>query len=344
MPPEPSQDEAAETRQYDVHGLAMAVRADSVELVEAARRLIGAFEVVAEPSRGEGANGFDVRMRLGAPAEFRCREALARRSFWSGAIVGGLEIDFRTAGERRLMDIRGRCRMWADLAARRAEIVAAPGSEWAVTEGCLIPLLTESLGAAGQHIVHAACLSRGDGDGAPAVLVAGPSGAGKTTTALALRRGGMRFLTDDGTFVIDRGGDSPLTAWGLPTPCKVLAGTLKLLGGLDELPRRPGRYDGEYAVQAADTATSARRTVTASLILLLQPPNTVGHRLTPVDKLTAVATLARENVRAYEPASTSPGGKAFRAIARLVAQCKVFSLSAGADLQSLPAVVADLLS
>jgi hypothetical protein len=64
--------------------------------------------------------------------------------------------------------------------------------------------------------VHCACVVKG-GSG---LLLAGESGAGKSTSALSLSLNGFSYLSDDCTY-LSRSGDA-LQAWGLPTPLKLL--------------------------------------------------------------------------------------------------------------------------
>jgi hypothetical protein len=81
----------------------------------------------------------------------------------------------------------------------------------------VLPIL---LGIASASIgvtpVHCACVVKA-GSG---LLLAGESGAGKSTTALSLARNGFSYLSDDCTYLSRTGTE--MRAWGLPTPVKLL--------------------------------------------------------------------------------------------------------------------------
>ncbi len=81
----------------------------------------------------------------------------------------------------------------------------------------ILPILLGIVGASiGVTPVHCACVVKG-GSG---LLLAGESGAGKSTSALALSLNGFSYLSDDCTY-LSRSGNQ-IRAWGLPTPVKLL--------------------------------------------------------------------------------------------------------------------------
>jgi hypothetical protein len=71
------------------------------------------------------------------------------------------------------------------------------------------PVLGFLLRARGRLALHASCVQVGDG----AVLLAGPPGAGKSTTAAALATRGMPVVSDDLTALDLDDGDAPPLAW-----------------------------------------------------------------------------------------------------------------------------------
>jgi len=210
-----------------------------------------------------------------------------------------------------------------------------------VTFGCLTPMLCAFLGQAGQHVIHAACLSAG-GDEPRAVLVCGPSGSGKTTAALAMAHGGLALMSDDATFIRrdDAGG---LFLWGLPRPCKVHRRTFDLCPHLRDLPSRPAPTGEESVIDMSVLAADSPRLARPGVILLMDRRNDIEHRFTGVDKLTVLARLTRENVRSGDHYVQGPARDAFAAIAELVRAGRAYLLSVGPDLAGLaPAVLAIL--
>lgn len=81
----------------------------------------------------------------------------------------------------------------------------------------ILPIL---LGIASASIkvtpLHCACVVK-DGSG---LLLAGESGAGKSTSALSLSLSGFSYLSDDCTYLSRT--SAGIRAWGLPTPVKLL--------------------------------------------------------------------------------------------------------------------------
>lgn len=92
----------------------------------------------------------------------------------------------------------------------------------AVIAGVLAP-------AVGVVGIHAGCVVR-DGK---AVLLAAPSGAGKSTTTLALALRGWSLLSDDWTYVTSTG--SGLRAWGMKTSLKLLPDAMRFFPQLSTL-------------------------------------------------------------------------------------------------------------
>lgn len=94
----------------------------------------------------------------------------------------------------------------------RAEITgSSPANQtWVLTRPLATLALMELVRRRGLYPLHAACLSDGDAG----VLVAGPTGSGKSTLTLALLEAGLDFLGDDLVFLRD--SDEGLRACGFP--------------------------------------------------------------------------------------------------------------------------------
>ena len=181
------------------------------------------------------------------------------------------------------------CRVPASLAARPAELAAE------VIDTLLLFLLTRS----GRTPVHAA----GVMIGGTAVVLAGPSGTGKSTLSLAAMARGLRILSDDTVYIQLQ---PSLRIWGFPRPLHVFpadaprftAGT-RLRGGklkaVVHLPPNAGlpvadqaalvllERGSEVALRPADPADACRA------LSRLEP----GFDLLAEDASAAAAALAK---------------------------------------------------
>ncbi|MDQ0304223.1 hypothetical protein [Ancylobacter polymorphus] len=107
--------------------------------------------------------------------------------------------------------------------------MVAPGSERLLMGQAGVFMMSAALDSVGQQLVHAAALVRPGGTGA--ILLAAPSGAGKTTTALALAQQGFGLMSDDGAVLCPGAGG--VGVWGLPRRPKVHRATAALLPSLE---------------------------------------------------------------------------------------------------------------
>jgi hypothetical protein len=267
------------------------------------------------------------------------------RLFWSGRLRGDILSEFYAAREGRVTRVPGRAWGCLDFQRRTLEIVCRPGQEGCVYDGCLTPLLCELLAHLGHFVIHAASLAMEWQGSRVGVLLAGVSGAGKTTTSLALAHAGMTLLADDMSFIESRGSDGDRVGlWGLQLTCKVHDNTRRLLPWLDACPAGPARVDGETCVHVAEAVgDSAGVVADPRLLLLLGPRSNGNHVLMPLDKTLAMTTLTRENIRAYEHRADGSAGLAFRALGQLVAQCRTCRLCVGEPLSTLAAQIRGLL-
>jgi hypothetical protein len=155
----------------------------------------------------------------------------------------------------------------------------------------ILPVL---LGIASASIgvtpIHCACVAKG-GSG---LLLGGESGAGKSTTALALSLKGFSYLSDDCTYLSRAGTD--IRAWGLPTPLKLLP------DAVSHFPQLASRepilsMNGEWALSVDPTETfNVERCLSCAPRWLVFLERTGNSRpvIKPVTSLQAASRLAAD--------------------------------------------------
>jgi hypothetical protein len=352
-----------------------------IQVTSDSPRLLGPIQEVLRPRAGAGGQApFHLFARYGSEPSGWQEEAPTL--FWSGLLRGSIPSEYYTAVGHRVVCVPGRAWGRLDFEQRRLEIVCRPGQEGCVTDGCLIPLLCELLAHQGHFVIHSASLAfRWQGEMA-GILLAGVSGAGKTTTALALAHAGMVLLADDMSFIESPGPDGCVAAvpsascragraaaflsgaalesragcprhepatprvglWGLQLTCKVHDNTRRLLPWLDACPAKAARVEGETCMDVTNVVGESTGVMADPRLLLLLGPRSKGdHVLLPLDKTQAMMRLTSENIRAYEHRAEGSAGNAFRALGQLVAQCQVYRLCVGEPLSSLADRIRSLL-
>jgi hypothetical protein len=213
-------------------GIPTRFEADRPELLDAALAACAAWP------RPDGA-GSDAGIRI------------ALRS-GSGEGAGGAPT-VRVAGGRLVLEGPG-VRGEADAARREAVCTVPP--ELAGNPGRLAAEVVDTLALflltrAGRVPLHAAGVMLGD----TAVVLAGRSGTGKSTLALAALRAGLRVLSDDAVYVQL---EPRLRVWGFPRPIHLLpdaeadpGGVLRLRGGRWKVAVPPGEWAGEPVAERA---------------------------------------------------------------------------------------------
>ena len=244
--------------------------------------------------------------------------------------------------QRFLVD--GRLELAIDSGRRRVLCRLAPnGAALLAGESGLI-LVDAVVEQQGQHMVHAGLLALPPSLGEGGLLLLGDSGAGKTTTSLALALGGFALGGDDAAILCRT--PQGIAAWALPRRLKIhreVAGLLPALAPhLDQ--------------SRAESAQSA--VALAGLLALLQPvdrplplralcwlgPRATGahgyRRLSPIEIL---ARLASRDLHAPLGRVDGSVERQLALFAEAARQVAGFELSLGRDLPGLPAWLADVL-
>ena len=206
------------------------------------------------------------------------------------------------ASQQLYLEVPGRGRALCDVKSRRVRI-SYPESEacdpWLLAHLFFTIPLAELLKRFGLYMVHAAGLAvAGKG-----LLVAGQSGAGKTTLALALLRAGFDFLADDTVFLSL--GKSGLRILAFPDEVDVTAQTL---GFFPELQRQAHAPKPNDRLKQPICATSLYRVKPSwecapEAMIFPQPGKSSGSILTPMPKAEALVQLVC-NVLRTEPRSS----------------------------------------
>lgn len=318
---------------YDIGGVPVRLAARAAPALEPLRALLEGF-----PERPGAtprwrvlllerpALGFDPR--LGAPREGTLPEGTPLRGVWAAAgrqqlVDGrlGIRIDFR----RRLVVCR---------------LGGAPGL-LAGTAG--IGVLDAILEQEHQHLVHAALLELPARLGGGGLLLLGDSGAGKSSTALALARGGFALAGDDAAVLcagVAGGVEGGVEAWGFPRAPKVHPFTARLLPWLQALVPATGEEEVEVArrdLAALVPLAGVERRLPLRAVAVLGPRG-AAHAAVPLGASAAAVRLTASQLYAPDRRLNRAVAEQFQLMTGLAQQARWrLALSLGPDLQGLPA-------
>lgn len=326
-------------RQYDVHGVGIRVDAEDVRLLESVDIVLFPFVVF---SLGDHVD-YRVAIRYGTPpgvTEWGQADPL-----WRSRIFDDAECFSFGDSNQYVIHIPHRLLVRMDLAARRCDVTVRQDSVKYLAFCFVIQMLCEFLGERDHHVLHAACLAV-PGPRQQCILLSGVSGAGKSTTSLALARDGLPILADDAVFLVQRhvDGRSVQRLWGLPRPCKVHRNTIEMLDWLKTTERRQIPDSEEFSVAMHQLpAGDSRMEFAPGLVLLMGPRNHYRHQIHELDKLKAITEMTRLNVRTLRGRVMERAGRDFEAVSQLALTSRIFQLSVGPDLKTLKPLLMEKL-
>lgn len=209
--------------------------------------------------------------------------------------------------------------------------VSATGVLWARDATRMAPwepgsplrnLLRWALASHGRHLLHAAAVGTPAGRG---VLLCGPGGAGKSTTALSFLAAGLPFVADDYCIVrTDRPRAYPL--YGV---AKADATTLRLVGGLsDRADRAEQDWRGKWRLPVADRVAPY---LDLDAVILPRVAERTG-RLRALPTREALTRVLASTLFQLPAASAVTLG----ALTALLDHLPVFELEVGPDVSTIP--------
>ncbi len=316
-------------RFYDVHGVGLEVRSEEPAALVAMERRLQAFRRSPTP-RAEIRLEFLVREdERPAPLPGASRPVYETPY---GQIYYFPDVD-TLAGELRGVHLR--CTA-ADGFARLYSPTFGGRELYLATHPLATISLMELLERRGRYSLHAACLAR-DGRG---VLLAGPTGAGKSTLTMALVRGGLEFLSDDVVFLDHDEG--AVRVLGFPDDIGVSEDTAARFGELAGLLSVPPADGFPKRLVGMEDAFAARAIMSCEPQALVFPDVVPGGAsdLRALDPREAWLRLVPDVLLTQDAGTRSH----LEALAALLAQVRCYRLESGADLERSARLLEDLLT
>jgi hypothetical protein len=197
----------------------------------------------------------------------------------------------------------------------------------------LRPALFWALGGERRHLVHAG----GVGDARGGVLIAGASGSGKTTVALAALVHGLRYVADDYLLLDSTIEPTAVSVYGT---AKLDDGHLRRFGMLAAVRFPPPSCAGEKAVldvgRAMPGALCGSLPVRAVVVPRIRGGRTRLRRVSPTDALLALGPSTVFQM-------PFDGGRAVASLAAVVRSVPCFGLDVGDDPAELAGAVERVL-
>jgi hypothetical protein len=305
---------------YDLHGVGLEVRAESSAVREELDLRLRAFrgDPGPQPLRLEFLEG-DGHV-IAAPAD-------AGRPIYDtpyGPVRYFPDTDTLYAD---LHGVRLRCDATAGVARLQAQELT--GRElYLATHPLATICLMELLERRGRYCLHAGCLAD-DGRG---VLVAGPTGSGKSTLTLALVRAGLGFVSDDLVFLTAEG-----EALGFADAAGITDDSARRFG-LEHLAKPAGFPKRLVRAEDAFGVTPVARCAPRLLVFPEVAYDTPGELL-DLDPGEAYLRLVPD-VLLTQPAGTQSH---LAAISALLARVRCYTLRSGTDLGYTAALVRQAL-
>lgn len=313
-------------RYFDLQGGTLAVEAHEPALLDIYARVFDGVSRAAPPSPV----CFRLRLMTGQPA----------------AVPAGARIldagPLRDEGHCIAADLDGElvqifpgiASLRLSRAERTATVVVAPGEPQRVAMNLGMIALEAALRASGQIPIHAAGLTLPDGR---IVMIVGVSGAGKTTTALALCGAGFGLCSDD--LMICRTVGDTVTAWGLPRSLKVHRHTAAMLAWAEPLLAGEWSAEDEKALplarlRAAGKVENGTPRQVAGICLLARTENGRSS-LAPVGQTEMLALTATDHVRTSAVGVLQAHSQHLAALAAIIRRLPACRIVAGPDPSDL---------
>jgi hypothetical protein len=286
-------------------------------------------------SRGDGSasgKAWQVTLSREAPRRLGSRDGLRH-----GTLLSGEPYVARIGQRTRRFLVDGRLELALDFGRRRALCrLGENGAALLRGESGLL-LVDAVVESQGQHMIHAALLALPPDLPQGGLVLLGDSGAGKTTTSLALALGGFALGGDDATILC--AAPQGVAAWALPRMVKVhreVGGLLPSLAALlpadrEESAHEAGELPGVAVLRPADRLLPLR------VMAWLGPRSAGAHacrRLSPIEMLER---LARRDLHAPRVLVDAPVRRQLRLFADAARTLVALELSLGRDLVALPA-------
>ena len=319
-------------RSYRFHDFNLSVSAEEAVLAALHARL-GRFPA------GSTRHAADLRFEFHKTAD-PSRPVIGRPAGTARPVLdlGRAEVVYSDASQQLYVDIPGHGEALCEIRSRRVHVSypeAEAADPWLLSHPLFTIPLAEVAKRLGLYPVHAAGLAIG-GKG---VLVAGQSGAGKTTLALALLRGGFAFLADDTVFL--SAGKPGLRVLAFPDEADVTAQTMGFFPELQRLRAVPNP-NGRLKQRICATSLYEVRPCwecTPAVIVFPQTERSKQSILTPMPKAEALLQLVC-NVLRTEPRSSQAH---LDTLAELVKSCRCYRLHTARDFDRLPGLVRSAL-
>jgi hypothetical protein len=262
---------------------------------------------------------------------------------YAGKMSDGQQAQIYQDDDRTVIELDGGTSVDINHKDRLATAFLAEGSARRFFGTALMTVVDAALSAEGRQCVHSASLMIPGTD--KAVLMCVPSGGGKTTTALALARGGFNLITDDASVLVK--DSCRFRVWGMPRALKVHRNTAKLLPWLG-LPDENWDMNGEKPVEMdvlkGKVGVSADAVCDLGAIILIGPRSPQGHVIAKTGKAEVLVALAHDNVGWRAAGMTPKAMQSYAVFAAAVKSVPVLRLSAGTDLAALPVLVKQALT
>jgi len=319
------------TQWFDLGGAKLRVVADD-DLIAPLSQYLG--ELACDPAaQADFTLSIEVGREVSPPvkAPLLCRGPLPE---------SGLPCEISALGAERWIVLPGRLSLHVAPEQRLAAMRVRPESKDAIGGSAAIFAIDAVLAAADQWIVHAAALHLPNSG--RALMAFAPSGAGKTTLALALALDGFGLLTDD-IVVLVRGTGGAREIWGLPRSLRVHRRTGALLPEIGGLLHDRWNADDEQTLSRAVLKSLVRAPkpcpTPLAAICLLGERVRGDHVLKPMSKAEALVRLAGDNLRKEPNGVVAGDARRFEAMASAVTLTPVYELRVGEPLRSVPGLI-----
>jgi len=209
------------------------------------------------------------------------------------------------------------------------QLIAVPNVEDSTFATVVMLVIEAALSMTSQYLVHGAALA--SPDNSFGFLLFAPSGAGKTTTSLALVHQSFKLLSDDTGVIVSRAKGFEL--WGLPRSPKIHHNTVEILHWLK--PYVSNRWDcnGEQLLSIESlSGLSIGHLVPLNAIVRLRSRISGSTRIKSANKVDLMIALAADNLRRGASGIPDYQLKRFEFLSQVANSLPTFDLRVGDDL------------